>query len=144
MATRPSVQDVVTRWQQGTATAQQRYTQGVQTSKDWATLAVAAAPARNAALQQAIASGAIDRGIQKIGTAGWRAKTLAKGPQNWLTGVQASGAAYTAGVQRLYGYLDTADNAVANMPRGSFAENMARMQAYVTSVHDSATAYKNQ
>lgn len=141
---RPSVQETVSRWQQGTAQAQPRYSQGIQNSKDWAGAAVAAAPARNAGLQRAIANGDIDRGIQRVGTAGWRQRTMAKGPQNWLSGVTSAGAQYTAGVQRLYSFLDSADNAVSNMPRGGFAENMARMTAYVTAVHDASQQSKSQ
>ena len=142
MATRKTPAEALQKWQQRVSGAQQYYQQGVQNSKDWAAAAQAAGPARDAGLQQAIATGSIDRGIQRLGTAGWRSKTLAKGPQNWASAVASAGPAYMTGIQRAYTYLDQADAAVANMPRGGFADNVQRMVTYVTTVHQAAQQYK--
>lgn len=144
MAQRKTVAQAASKWQSRVAGAQQYYSDGVQNSKDWAAAALEAAPARNAALQAAISSGSIDRGISRVGTAGWRSKTLAKGPTAWMqavsspTGLQA----YTSGLQRAYGYLDQADAAVSSLPRGGYANNRARMLAYIDAVHSASEAYK--
>lgn len=142
MAQRKTPQEALSKWQARVSGAQQYYTAGIQASKDWAGAATAAAPARDAGLQAAIASGSIDRGINRLGTAGWRAKTMAKGPQNWAAAVAQAGPAYMQGLQRAYTYLDQADQAVSNMPRGTFQENIARMTTYLSTVHAAAQAFK--
>lgn len=136
MAGRKSIQDALQKWQSRTQGAGQFYSQGIQQSRDWAANAVAAGPARDQGLQQAMADGRIDRGIQRVGTAGWRQKTLAKGPQAWQQGVAQAGNAYAAGMARTYQMLDAGDAAIASMPRGGFANNMARMTAYLQAVHN--------
>lgn len=137
--------DAVARWRQGVQAAGARYTQGIQNTADWAGAATApqAVQARNAGLQAAMANGSIDRGIQNLGTAGWKSVTVAKAG-NWQTGVNSPLAQQhaQAGYQRLFGYLQNAQTAVANLPRGGFAENMQRLQAWLTSVHDDALAAK--
>lgn len=141
---RLSPQDVYTKWSQRVQGSQQYYVQGVQNSKDWAAGAVAAAPARDAGIQQAIADGRIDRGIQRKGTAGWRADTLAKGPQNWSAAVASphTQAKFVAGFGRLYQQLDAAQQAISGIPRGGLAANIQRMTTFVQTVHDVARQQK--
>lgn len=141
---RPSAQEAYAKWSARVQAGQPYYTAGVQNSKDWAAAAVAAAPARDAAIQQAIADGRIDRGIQRVGTAGWRNKTLAKGPQNWAAAVSSPAAqqAYLAGYQRLSTMLDQGEQAIASIPRGGFQANLQRMTAFSTAVHNAAQQMK--
>lgn len=146
MAIKSNPADAVARWRNGVAAAGGRYTQGVQAVGDWAGAATApaAVQARNAGLQEAIASGRIDAGIQRVGTQGWKNATVAKAG-NWQTGVNSPLAQQRAqaGFTRLFGYLQSAEQAVSSMPRGGFSENMQRLQTYLQSVHDSAQAAKS-
>lgn len=145
MPVKTSPADWVQRWKAGVGAAGSKYTQGVQQSADWASAATAPAAvnARNQGLQRAMANGSIERGIQNVGTAGWRASTLAKSG-NWQVGVNSPVAAQRAqaGAQRLYGMLTNADAAIANMPRGGFNENVQRLTTYITSMHSDAQAQK--
>lgn len=138
MAQRPTVQEFVNRWQQGTTGAQQRYTQGVQNSADWAGNTVAALPQMFQGLQAAMADGRIERGINGLGTAQWRNITLAKAG-NWITGVSSPTAVQhmQAGATRLYTMLDTAQASINTMPRGDINQNIQRMVAFSNSMHAS-------
>lgn len=145
MAIKSNPAAAVQRWQQGVGAAGGRYVQGVQGVTDWAGAATApaAVQARNAGLQRAISEGRIDRGIQAVGTQGWKNATVAKAG-NWQTGVNSPLAQQRAqaGFARLFGYLQQAENDVSGQPRGGFAENMQRMTTYLTSVHNAAQNFK--
>lgn len=133
-------QEAQRRWQTGVQQRQGNYTAGVQNPRhDWATRATDAIPAMVAGVQQAHTDGRIARGIADAGTAKWKSRTLAKAA-NWSQAAsdQTVLGKVLTGFTKLFGYLDTADNAISNMPRGTFAENMARSTAYLTSVHNSA------
>lgn len=140
---RKSVQDAVSKWQQRVSQSGQFYQQGVSNpSVDWAGPAVAAAPRRNAGLQMAIAEGRIDAGIQRAGTAKWRNNTVAKGVSAWQTNTPKAAPQYSAGLQRVYGYFQAADAAVANMPRTSRAERIQRAATFLQTVGQQADAHK--
>lgn len=146
MAIKSNPTDAVNRWRQGVGAAGARYTSGVQGVQDWAGAATApaAVQARNAGLQAAIANGTIDRGIQRVGTAGWKNATVSKA-QNWQNGVNSQVAVQHAqdGFTRLFGYLNGAQSAIASIPRGGFNENMQRMVQHATYIHEQAQAYKS-
>lgn len=142
MATRPTPQQFVQRWQQGAAAAGQRYLDGVATSADWAANFVAAEQQMIAGIQAAIADGRITRHVQALGTAGWRQKTQAKGSQPWITGINNGVGAMTTGVGILYGYLDAAAAALGALPRGTFDQNVQRMVTQATTVHTQAVQRK--
>lgn len=139
---RKSPQAATEKWQRRVSQAQQDYTTGVQNATGWADRAVAAAGRRNAGLQNAIAQGTIDAGIQRTGDAGWKNKTVAKGPANWAAGVAKAAPAMLAGQQKLAGFLSAGDAAVANMPRDTVEQRTARAQAYQLAVHRAAQAAK--
>lgn len=140
---RKSPQAATDKWQRRVAMAGQDYAAGIQNATGWAQNSQAAAGRRNAGLQQAIANGTIDAGIQRTGDAGWKTKTVAKGPANWTAGVAKAQAAMLSGQQRLAGYLAAADAAVANMPRDTVDQRTARAQAYQLAVHRAAQAAKS-
>lgn len=145
MAIKSNPTDWVQRWRNGVGAAGARFTSGVNNSSDWAANATTpqAASARATNWNAANSSGAIDRGIQRLGTQGWRSATVAKA-SNWQNGVNTQQAINnaTAGAQRLFTYLGNAQNAIASVPRGGFQENMQRMVAHATSLHDQAQAFK--
>lgn len=131
----------VTNWQAGVGRSGQKYTQGIANSGDWAGQFTAAESRMIAGLQQAMADGRITRGVQRLGTNGWRTITQAKSG-NWLTGVNNAQAKALAGANVLFQFLGNAENAMSNLPRGDFNSNVARMTAWVTSIHNDSVAYK--
>ena len=145
MAIKSNPADAVSRWRAGVGSAGNRYQTGIQNSGDWAGAATApaASQARASNWNAAQSSGHIDRRIQSLGTQGWRNATIAKAG-NWQTGVNSPMAQQNAqaGFTRLFGYLQQAQSAIAGTPRGGFNENIQRMVAHATAIHDAAQADK--
>lgn len=142
---RKSIQDAVSKWQTRVAASGQFYQQGVSNPNvDWAGPAVAAADRRNAGLQRAIAEGRIDAGIQRAGTAKWRSGAQSKGVAAWTANTPKAAPLYQQGLTKVYGYFNAADAAVANMPRTTRAERIARAGAFLESVGAQADAAKAQ
>lgn len=142
---RKSVADAVSKWQNRVAQSGPYYQAGVNNPQvDWAGPAVAAAPRRNAGLQQAIADGRIDAGIQRAGTARWRAGASTKGVQAWTTNTPKAAPAYNAGLTRVYGYFQEADAAVSSMGRTTRAERIARAATFLATVGEASDRAKAQ
>jgi hypothetical protein len=140
---RKSVQDAVTKWQQRVQQSGPYYQAGVTNPNvDWAGPAVAAADRRNAGLQKAIADGRIDAGIQRAGTAKWRQGAVSKGVTAWTTNTPKAAPAYNAGLQKVYGFFNAADQAVANMPRTTREDRIARAATFLRTVGMQADAAK--
>lgn len=118
------------------------YTAGVQNAGSWQEGALAAAQRRNAGLQQAIASGAIDRGIQQTGDAGWKTKTLAKGPQNYTNSVATAKPAYLNGMTKAMGYQQQAQQATAGIDTSTLAGRLQKMMVHAQTVSDLAKQAK--
>lgn len=135
----PSAAEALQRWQSGVSGAGARYTQGVQNSNDWAGAYTAQVQTMASNFQQAVAEGRPQQGAQNLGTAGWRSATTAKAG-NWTTGVSTPRAAqnYQAGYQKLVGFIQAGQSAIQGMPRGDYAANKARLNAYIDAVHQAA------
>lgn len=134
------------KWASRISQSQDYYRQGVQNPKrPWADAAVAASARRNAGLQAAINDGRIDAGIQR--NAGkWQVNTLSKGVANWATASNSPQAqqAYNQAAQRVYNYMQTAQQVLQGMPADNFAQRQQRAMAWMQSLHDQAEAYKAQ
>lgn len=140
---RKTVQQAADKWAQRVSQSGQFYQAGVNNSAvDWAGPAVAAADRRNAGLQQAISDGRIDAGIQRAGTAKWRANTIAKGVAAWTTNTPKAAPAFAAGLTKVYNYFSAADSVVANMPRTTREQRIARASAFLREVGNQADAAK--
>lgn len=122
--------------------AGQDYTQGIQNATGWAANSLAAAPRRNAGLQAAIASGAIDHGISTKGDAGWQAATLAKGPAAWTNSVAKAQPAYQAGMTRAMSYQQAAAAATAGIDTSTLAGRLQKSQVWIQTVHQQSQAHK--
>lgn len=126
------------RWQQSAAGAQQRYTEGVQsTPKDPTSLAAAQAQKMLNGVQQAVTSGRWQRRLAEVGKAGWQTATLAKA-NNYSVGIQASGTKYQQGYQQFASYMQPFQNQLDSMPRNSLADSIARATFWI----QNAAAYK--
>ena len=130
----------VERWASSGATAQARYTEGVQnTQKDVVALAVAAEGKLLAGVTAAIQSGFWRRRLQEKGTAGWKAATLAKA-SNYATGFQAGRQAYQESMQTWLPIIDSAAASVRAMPNNSFQDSLNRMTQFATLLHNAKLA----
>jgi len=118
------------------------YTAGIQNASSWVEGALNAKARRDAGLQQAIADGRIDAGIQNVGDAGWKSKTLAKGPTNYTQSVATAGPAYEQGMQKAMQFQQAAQAATASMDTSTRAGRIAKMAAYVNAVADAAQQAK--
>ena len=142
---RKTIQEAVTKWQTRVAQSGQFYSAGVSNPQVyWAGPAVAAADRRNAGLQAAIANGSIDAGIQRAGTIKWRTNTIAKGVSAWTTNTPKAGPQYQAGLTKVYQFFAAADGAVANMPRTTRGDRIARAGAFLAAVGQAADQAKAQ
>lgn len=140
---RRSISDASDKWARRTQQATQDYANGIsKPRRDWAQASVDASARRNAGLQQAIADGRIDKGIQRAGTGKWQRAASTKGVQNWAPAVQQAKPQYQAGLQRSYSYMDAADAATAGMATTTKRDRIAKAAAYLQAVADAADAAK--
>ena len=134
MAIKSNPTDWATRMKSGVAASGTRYAQGIQNSADWAGATAGAADRYATGVQQAIANGKFQAGVQALGTASWRSITAAKGPAAWQNGVNTS-QKLAAGGQKLFAMLNQAESAIASIPRGTYDQNKQRMNTWVDTLH---------
>jgi hypothetical protein len=126
----------VSRWQQSAGTAQTRYTEGVQTTTvDPTQLAVAAQTKLLSGFNDAVQSGRWARNLQAVGKAGWQSATLAKA-NNYSTGIAAGTQKFQTAMQTWLPIIQSAAAQVQTMPNNSFADSLARMNAFATALHN--------
>ena len=126
----------VTRWQQSAGTAQTRFTEGVQaTTKDPTALAIQAQQKLLQGFTEAVQSGRWQRNLAAVGQAGWKSATLAKA-NNYSTGISAGAPKFQAAMQTWLPIINAASQQVQSMPNNSFADSLARMNAFATALHN--------
>lgn len=98
-----------------------------ETTKDQASLAIAAADIHKAATMEALNAGRYAKGLQKSGKQGWLNGITSKGENRYSEGVMVAGPKYAANSAP----YDSARNAAAGMPRGmkGSAANLNRVKA---------------
>jgi hypothetical protein len=126
----------VQRWTQSAGTAQTRFTEGVQgTTVDPTQLAIAAQSKLLSGFNDAVQSGRWARNLAAVGAGGWKAATLAKA-NNYSTGISAGAGKYQSAMQTWGPIIDSASTQVRSMPNNSFADSLARMNAFATALHN--------
>jgi hypothetical protein len=126
----------VSRWEQSASLGQTRYAEGVQaTQKDVVGLAIAAQPKLLTNVTQAIQSGRWQRRLAAVGTAGWKAATLAK-QANYAVGIQAGVGNFQSAMQTWLPIIQSAAASVQAMPNTSFQDSLNRMTAFATALHN--------
>lgn len=116
---------ISSKWTERARTSGEDYRLGVErTQKDWAGNTSQAADNYREGVTQAIAANRFEQGVSAKGTAGWKADTLAKGPQRWIQGVQLSGDKYAQGFAPYHQVISNTQ-LPARGPRGS-AQNYER------------------
>jgi hypothetical protein len=120
-------------WTNSAGRATADYTAGVQnTQKDQAALAVAAQARLLANFTSAVTSGLWAAGVQRGGTAYWKAQTQAKSA-NYGVGFAAGTSNYAAAAQKI---IAAEQNIVASLPaRGDINQNLARANAFALGLH---------
>jgi len=122
------------KWGRVTPTRQQDYTLGIRNPRrPWEESTIAAAPAYEAGILEAIADNRFEAGVARTGDEGWRRKTLEKGPMRWAQGVQLSEDDYGRGFAP---YRDLIESIVLppRGPRGS-PQNIERVRIIADALH---------
>lgn len=124
------------RWTQGAAQGQTRYVEGIQsTTKDPTALAIQAQPKMVANFNQAINAGRYQRGLSKVGKAGWQAASVAKAA-NYSTGINASADKYQQAIGPVLQQIGSLQQQIAGMPNNNISDAIARSAAFQMGLHN--------
>lgn len=125
---------VAAKWSQRAQGASADYGNGVKTStKDWAGLTAAAAPAWEAGVQAAVGNGRFAKGVTKAGTQKWQAGASGKGAQRYPQGVAGGAANYANNFGPMLQVI-AGVNLTPRGPRGS-PSNIQRVSAIADALH---------
>jgi len=128
------ISTIAAKWSQRSNTAGADYTNGVKsTTKDWAGLTAAAAPAWEAGVQTAVSNKRFTKGVQAAGTSKWQAAASTTGAQRYPQGVANAGPAYQAGFAPMLAVIASV-TPPPRQPAGSPA-NVQRVSAYADALH---------
>ncbi len=83
----------------------------------------------------AVQSGRWARNLSSVGAAGWKSATLAKA-NNYSTGISAGTQKFQTAMQTWLPIINSAAAQVQSMPNNSFADSLARMNAFATALHN--------
>lgn len=128
-----SAQQAASNWTGASGRATTAFAEGVQSySGDWAGATVAQQAVMQSNWQAAIANGSWARGVQTVGTNGWKSATQAK-QTNYTTGYSAGGANFQAAISKIMSFLGSAVPALP--PRGDINQNLQRANALALALH---------
>lgn len=128
------------RWAQRTAAATSDYVAGVASPRQsWQAATVAAAPAHKAAITEALARGAFEKGVQKAGDGKWSAAAQGKGAERFGPGAAAGVGDYQQGVQK---YLQVIESTPLP-PRGPKGDprNIQRVAVLAAALRKAKTGF---
>lgn len=126
-----TAQQAAAKWQSRTATAQQDWLTGLQTStKPIVSAAVAQKSVMVSNFQDAVNSGRWENALSTVGDQGIKQAAAAKAG-NYSTGVQAAGDKVTAFFQKLIPYQQAGLATIQAMPKGTTAAGIARATAWI-------------
>lgn len=129
-----------TNWQQGVQGAQQKYSDGINnTTVDVAQRAIAQQGALLAGFTQAVTSGEWARRLAAVGTAGWKAASVAKAA-NYGTGATAGLPKYQSFAQQAQPVWAQLSAGIDGMASGGKANALARVGAWI----DGMQSFKQQ
>jgi hypothetical protein len=125
-----TLDQTVSRWQQGASGAQQAFTDGVNnTTVDVVGRAIANQAGLLNGFTQAVNSGFWASQLSKVGTSGWKNRTVAKAA-NYGTGITAGADRYASAMSTWLPRIIQAANAAKQMPGATLDQRIAR-SAYV-------------
>lgn len=124
------------RWAAGMAAAGTKYKEGVQAVTEAPNAKAAQAESRYlAGTQEAVASGAYQRGNQAVTLEDWKNAAITKGAARLAGGAQAAVPKMRAAAGPLLAHIESGMSLLQSMPRGTFEENMQRSIAMATHMH---------
>lgn len=132
------VQMVADKWKRRAASAQQEYTEGVNsTTRSWEAAAAAAENAYKAGVAEASARGAFGLGVKRRGNDGWKRAALDKGAQRFGPGVEVAQNEYQSRVGPFLDVISRTDLP----PRGPAGSpgNLQRVNAIATALRAAKT-----
>ena len=130
----------VQRWKDAAGSGQTRYVEGVQgTTVDVVQRAIASQQKLLTNFQQAISSGFWARRLGEVGTAGWKAATVAKAA-NYSVGINAGAPKYQAAMQTWLPIIQAAAASVKSTPAVTFQDSLNRMTNFATALHNAKLA----
>lgn len=114
------------KWKRRVAGAGADYKDGVQNpSRDWETEALKAKARYESEMQKSIAEGRREKGIQKTGSAGYKANTVAKSDR-WATGVNGAEGKFSSAMGEVLAFEQQVQNEVNAMPSTTLEDRLAR------------------
>lgn len=130
------------RWKPRTAAATEEYIRGVKDpKKPWGKCTCDAADNYKAGVDKAHARGAVQKGVKRRGSAGWKTKTLLKGPTRFAEGVHTGADAYARGYKPFHTHFPSI-RLPKRFPRGD-PRNIKRCSA-VTSAFGMVKAHQSE
>lgn len=128
-----TAQQAQANWTGSAGRAATDWSAGVQSyNGDWAAATTRQQNVMQANWQQSITDGSWAKGVNAIGTSGWKAATVAKA-SNYSTGFQAGAANYAASSAKI---LNALQNIVPNLPaRGTYEQNKVRATTLMDALH---------
>lgn len=118
-------------WSNAGGQAATKYQAGVNGfTGDWAGATKSQQGVMLSNINQAVTSGRWAAGIDRVGTAGWKSRTVAK-VGNYTNGYTSGKDAYLAAAQKLYPYIAQGQQQVKQMPKGSLADAKARASFWI-------------
>lgn len=128
-----TAQQAAANWIGSAGRAQQDWSAGVQGYQgDWAGATVRQQNVLLTNVTTAISNGSWARGVQNVGTAGWKSATLAK-EANFATGFQAGASKQATAIAKIL----QAEAAIVSAlpPRGTYQQNVTRATAVMDGLH---------
>jgi len=128
-----TAQQAAANWINSAGRAQTDWQTGVQNYQgDWAGATVRQANAMLQNVTTAVTSGLWAAKVQAVGTAGWKADTLAKST-NFATGFQAGAQRQASAIAKI---IQAEQNIVGSLPpRGTYDQNKLRATAVMDGLH---------
>lgn len=128
-----TAQQAAANWAASAGRAQTEWQSGVEGyTGDWAGATVAQQGAMLTNLTQSVTTGKWARGVNAVGTAGWKSKTVSKAA-NFGVGFQAGAQAQAASAQKIMAALSSIVPSLP--PRGTFEQNKIRSTSLMDQLH---------
>jgi hypothetical protein len=138
----PPIKDIAAiadKWARVVQGRGQDYADGVQNPRtDWKQATIAAAPAQAAGIQAALANKSFEKGVNRVGTAGWQAAAVNKGPRRWQEGVALAVSSYANNFAKYANIIKTT-TLPARGPVGD-ARNIQRVATIADALHKAKVA----
>jgi hypothetical protein len=130
-----TVEQIVTKYQNGVAGASQDYANGVQNpSRPWAAATAAGADRWRQGIQQAIQENRFQRGVAKAGDSKWQQNAISKGAANYASAAPTAAKSYQEVASKIMSAAAAAQSAISNMPTATQDQRIARAVASMKAI----------